>query len=77
MAPNFTLTTLADKRVSLSDFRGKPVMLNFWHAASLAETPSIQTFYAAQQASGKDVVILSVNIADDASIGRQFVHYLA
>jgi cytochrome oxidase Cu insertion factor (SCO1/SenC/PrrC family) len=30
-APNFTLSTLDGKQVSLSDFRGKPVMLNFWY----------------------------------------------
>ncbi|MGA7677333.1 MAG: TlpA disulfide reductase family protein [Dehalococcoidia bacterium] len=29
-APDFTLTTLNGKSVTLSDYRGKPVMLNFW-----------------------------------------------
>jgi peroxiredoxin len=29
-APDFTLTTLSGKSVTLSDYRGKPVMLNFW-----------------------------------------------
>jgi thiol-disulfide isomerase/thioredoxin len=29
-APNFQLTTLDGKQVSLSDYRGKAVMLNFW-----------------------------------------------
>jgi len=29
-APNFTLTTLAGKKVSLADYKGKAVQLNFW-----------------------------------------------
>ena len=30
VAPDFTAQTLDGKTVSLSDFRGKPVVLNFW-----------------------------------------------
>src|SRR5262249_48638289 len=33
IAPNFPLTGLDGKQVSLSDYRGKPVVLNFWYAA--------------------------------------------
>lgn len=29
-APDFTLTSLDGKKVSLSDFRGKPVVIDFW-----------------------------------------------
>jgi cytochrome oxidase Cu insertion factor (SCO1/SenC/PrrC family) len=29
-APNFTLEDLESKKVSLADFRGKVVLLNFW-----------------------------------------------
>ena len=75
-APNFTLKTLDGKQVSLSDFRGKPVMLNFWFATCpgcLAETPGIERFYAAQQAAGKRFVILAVNSVDDAPTAQQFV----
>jgi peroxiredoxin len=74
-APNFTLTTLDGKQVSLSDFRGKPVMLNFWYATCpgcLAEIPGMQRFYAAQQAAGKHFAILGVNSVDDAQTAQQF-----
>jgi peroxiredoxin len=74
-APNFTLTSLDGKQVSLSDFRGKPVMLNFWYSTCpgcLAEIPGMQRFYAAQQAASKDFVILGVNSVDDAQTARQF-----
>ena len=76
-APNFTLATLAGKRTSLSDYRGKPVMLNFWYATCpgcLVETFSMQRFYAAQHAAGKDFTLLAVNTIDDVPTAQQFVH---
>ncbi len=75
-APNFTLKKLDGKQVSLSDYRGKPVMINFWFATCpgcLAETPGIERFYATQQAAGKSFVILAVNSVDDAPTAQQFV----
>jgi peroxiredoxin len=75
-APNFTLTTLDGKQVSLSDYRGKPVMLNFWYATCpgcQAEIPGMQQFYASQRAAGKDLVILGINSVDDAQTAQQFV----
>ena len=75
VAPNFTLTSLDGKQVSLSDFRGKSVMLNFRYASCpgcLAEIPGMQSFYAAQQAAGKHFVILGVNSVDDAQTAQQF-----
>ena len=76
LAPDFTLTTLDGKRVSLRDYRGKPVMLNFWYATCpgcLREIPGMQKFYATQQAAGRDFVILGVNVLDDAQTAAQFV----
>jgi peroxiredoxin len=75
-APNFTLTTLDGKQMSLSDYRGRPVILNFWYAACpgcLAEIPGLQHFYATQQAAGKDLVILGINAVDDFPTAQQFV----
>src|SRR5689334_7653266 len=74
-APNFTLATLNGNRVSLSDYRGKPVMLNFWYATCpgcLVETPAMQRFYAAQQAAKKDLVMLGVDTIDDGPTAHQF-----
>ncbi len=75
VAPDFTLTSLDGKQVSLSQFRGKPVILNFWYSTCpgcLAEIPGMQRFYSAQQAAGKDFVILGVNSVDDAQTAQQF-----
>jgi len=74
-APNFTLTTLDGKQVRLNDFRGKPVMLNFWYASCpgcLQEIPGMQRFYAAELAAGKHFVILGVNSVDDLQTAQQF-----
>src|SRR6266446_6959288 len=74
-APNFTLTTPGGKRISLSDYRGKHVMLNFWYATCpgcLTEIPRIQKFYATQHTAGKDAVILGMNILDNAQAVTQF-----
>src|SRR6266849_3215609 len=76
VAPIFTLKTLDGKQVSLSDYRGKPVLLNFWYSSCpgcLAEIPGMQRFYAAQQAAGNDLVILGINSVDDAQTAQQFV----
>jgi len=76
VAPNFTLSSPDGKRVNLSGFRGKAVMLNFWYATCpgcLQEMPGMQKFYATQQAAGKHFVILGVNVLDVAQTVAQFV----
>lgn len=61
-APDFTLKDLNGNTVKLSNFRGKPVYLNFWASwcpPCKAEIPEIQKFY--QQNKDK-VAVLAVNI---------------
>lgn len=75
-APNFTLSTPAGKKVSLSDYRGQPVLLNFWYATCpgcQAEIPGMQKYYATRQAAGKGFAILGINVVDDAATAIQFV----
>lgn len=62
IAPDFTLKDLDGNIVKLSDFRGKPVYLNFWTSwcpPCKAEIPEIQKFY--QQNKDK-VAVLAVNL---------------
>jgi len=33
-APDFTLSDIAGKQISLSDFKGKPIIINFWDSTS-------------------------------------------
>ncbi|WP_267902155.1 peroxiredoxin family protein [Lentibacillus cibarius] len=60
IAPDFELTTLEGEQVSLSDYRGQRVVLNFWASwcpPCKAEVPDLQKFY-----ENKDVEILAVNL---------------
>ncbi|WP_027954303.1 TlpA family protein disulfide reductase [Halobacillus kuroshimensis] len=60
-APDFTLETLEGEKVSLSDFKGKKVFLNYWATwcpPCREEMPEMQRF---QEAHGEEVVILAVN----------------
>jgi peroxiredoxin len=75
IAPNFTLNGPDGHKVSLSDYRGRPLMLNFWYATCpgcIEETQAMQQFYARQQASGQDFVILGVNGVDDNATATSF-----
>ena len=76
IAPNFTLNGPDGRKVSLSDYRGRTVMLNFWYATCpgcIQETPAMQQFYVQQQAGGKDFIILGVNSVDDNTTASSFM----
>lgn len=65
-APNFTFPGLDDKKVSLTDFKGKVVFLNIWATwcpPCREEMPSMEKLY--QELKGNDFEILAVSI--DAS----------
>lgn len=62
VAPDFALEDLSGKQVRLSDFRGRPVLVNFWAswcAPCQEEMPELQAVYSAQGDDG--LVILAVN----------------
>ncbi|MCG0275138.1 MAG: redoxin domain-containing protein [Thermosediminibacteraceae bacterium] len=65
-APDFELKDLSGKRVRLSDFRGKTVVLNFWSlncSYCLAEMPDFEEFYRSKPDS---VEVLMVNLDRNA-----------
>jgi peroxiredoxin len=72
VAPDFTLGTLDGKAVSLSDYRGKPVVLNFWASwcnPCRREFPLLR----AKLASATDhFVVLGVDNRDIDSDARSF-----
>lgn len=67
MAPDFVVCDAEGNEVALSDFRGKPVVLNFWASwcgPCKSEMPDFQEVY---EEYGDDVQFLMVNLTD----GRQ------
>lgn len=68
LAPDFTLKNLAGEEVTLSDFRGKKVILNFWTTwcpPCKAEMPHMQKYYD-QYGEKDNVIILAVNLTYDS-----------
>ena len=64
-APDFTLTDFDGNVVSLSDFKGRPVLLNFWATwcpPCRKEMPDLQAFH---EAYGDQITILGINWNDD------------
>ncbi len=74
LAPDFTLTGLDGQEVSLSDFRGRPVLINFWASwcgPCRLEMPFLQAVH--EKWAGKGLVVLGVNIQEDRVIVEKFV----
>jgi len=75
-APSFTLVTLDGKKVSLSDFKGKPVLVNFWATwcgPCKVEMPWFEEFN--KQYSAQGLVILG--LADDVDAGKDAIAKVA
>ncbi len=73
-APEFSLQTVDGQTLSLSDLRGKAVMVNFWATwcpPCRAEMPDMQQVYAERGSS--DIAILAVNVQEAAELVNQFV----
>lgn len=71
-ALDFSLVSLEDRNISLSDYKGTPVMVNFWATwcpPCRAEMPLIQSYAEAYQ---DDVVVLAVNVGEDKSTVESF-----
>lgn len=73
-ALNFKLKDLNGNEVSLSDFKGKKVFLNFWASwcpPCKAEMPDIEKLYG--ETVDSDLVILAVNLGEDNTTTKSFI----
>jgi peroxiredoxin len=65
-APDFTLTDMQGQKVTLSDLKGKVVILNFWATwcpPCREEMPSMEQLY--RRYGGQGLVILAVNVEEN------------
>jgi thiol-disulfide isomerase/thioredoxin len=72
-APDFTLPTVDGREINLSDYRGRPVILNFWASwcgPCRYEVPAFKAFY--ERYPEEEVVIIAVNTQDDPDSARGY-----
>ncbi|NLY44397.1 MAG: TlpA family protein disulfide reductase [Tissierella sp.] len=71
-SPDFTLTNLDGEEVSLSDYRGKIVIINFWatwcHWCDI-EMPDLNKVHM----ENEDIVVLAVNVMEDEDTVRTYI----
>lgn len=73
-APEFTIQADNGRSVSLPNFGGKLLILNFWATwcpPCVQETPSLSRFAAAY--AGKGVVVLGISVDRDEKVYRAFL----
>lgn len=77
MAPNFTLTALngqKSQKISLADFKGHPLVLNFWSSTCQPckdEMPLLETQWERMKSQG--VIFLGIDVEDTRDNGLSFL----
>lgn len=77
-APGFELQSLDGQTVSLSDLRGKAVVLNFWAtwcSPCRYEMPFLQEIYEEWTGKPPSVVVLTINMGERHSTVESFMQY--
>jgi peroxiredoxin len=75
--PDFSLTNAEGKKISLKDFRGKTLFLNFWATwcePCREEMPAMEKLY--QEYKNNNFVVLAVNVKDRRQEALAFVKEL-
>ncbi len=75
--PDFSLTDPEGKKISIKDFRGKTVFLNFWATwcePCREEMPAMEKLY--QEHKNNNFVVLAVNVKDRKQEALAFVKEL-
>jgi peroxiredoxin len=77
MAPNLTLSDLEGRTVSLADFAGRPVLVNFWAVwcgFCQVELPEMQAVYETYKDSG--FAILAVDVQEEKHLVQDYANEL-
>ena len=75
LAPDFTLETVGGEEITLSDLRGKVVLVNLWASwcpPCRAEMPAIESIYQANKDKGLEVLAVNTTYQDDAQAAADF-----
>ncbi len=76
-APPFSLPGVRGEQISLTDYAGKPILLNFfatWCVPCRAEMPHLQAAYAEHSTDG--LVVLGVDVQEGAELVAPFMDEL-
>ena len=74
-APDFTLSTLDGGQVSLSELKGKPVMLTFWTTGCyycILQMPSLE---AAHNEMGDEVEFITIDMMENSYSVQSLMNY--
>jgi len=77
IAPNFTLRSIDGKMISLADFKGKIVYIDFWASwcrPCINEMPAGEALK--KKYAGKDIVFLNISIDEDENKWKESVQRL-
>ena len=73
-APKFHLEGLEGKSVKLSDYSGKPLIVNFWAtwcAPCIEEMPELEKFYHLKRGEGLE--LLMINVKESKALVEKFI----
>jgi len=76
-APDFRLPGLDGGEISLSDFRGRPVLLNFWATSCppcRLEMPFLQGVFDDEEWIDQGLAVLTVNLGESPGAVSKFVN---
>jgi cytochrome c biogenesis protein CcmG, thiol:disulfide interchange protein DsbE len=68
LAPDFTLASLSGDMITLSDYRGRPVLINLWTSwcpPCRAEMPAMQRVYDVYQEQGFEILAVNATQQDN------------
>jgi peroxiredoxin len=70
-APDFTLLSLEGKQVSLKDYRGQVVFINFWATwcePCKKEFPEMEKLYSEYKAKGLTILAVSIDVGGEKDV---------
>jgi len=71
-APDFTLPTMTEAEITLSELEGTPVVLNFWATNCPYCVAELSYFEAVAQESEGEIKVIAINVGQSASTVQTF-----